>query len=462
MFLTESRSKALLSGYGVKIPAGRIANSETEAVAVARELGCDRFAIKAQILAGGRGLAGGVSFANSSQTTGIETRKILGTRLVTEQTGPEGEIVETVYVEEAVSVRSSLYFAIVIDQKTALPALLGSSEGGVEFEEKAARQPDILVSCLLEPDCSGDSVEIAEFLARMGIPEHHRDSALDLVNGCIKAFADLEINILEVNPMAITDDGDVMAVDAKISLDDNALFRHPEYEALSPELQPDPVEQTARENEINFVRLDGDIGVVTNGAGLGLATNDMLIDAGGRPANFMDIRTTATSQQIAKGVTLLLEDRSVKAMLLNVHGGGMTVCDTVVEGLALAFSRSDRRLPIVARLAGQKRSMGTNNPERQASAARTLRLHDFGRRTCRVTLIGKDIIHGNTCRPEHEGHCSGNHRTVGNFLHGPRPAIRFHICRRSQTRKGRHKKKSVCPFSIPWRKPWQRRVPRRV
>ena len=353
MFLTESRSKALLSGYGVKIPEGRVARSETEAVAVARELGCGRFVIKAQILAGGRGLAGGVSFANSPRAAGVEARKILGTRLVTEQTGPGGEVVKTVYVEEAVDFRSSLYLAIVIDQKTALPALLGSSEGGVEFEEKAARQPDILVTCLLAPDCSGDSAEITEFLARIGVPEGYRARALDLVDGCVRAFADLDVNILEINPTAITDDNDVVAVDAKISLDDNALFRHPEYEALSSELQPDPVEQTARENEINFVRLDGNIGVVTNGAGLGLATNDMLIDAGGRPANFMDIRTTATSLQIAKGVALLLEDASVKAMLLNVHGGGMTVCDTVVEGLALAYSRSARRPPIVARLAGQ-------------------------------------------------------------------------------------------------------------
>ena len=353
MFLTENRSKALLSGYGVKIPAGRLAKSEIEAVAVADELGCGQFAVKAQILAGARGLAGGVSFANSPRNAGIEARKILGTRLVTEQTGPAGETVETVYVEEAVNFHSSLYFAIVIDQTTALPALLGSSEGGVEFEEKATRQPDILVTCPLSPDCSGDPAEIIDFLARMGIPENHREGALDLVNGCMKAFADLDINILEINPMAITEGDEVLAVDAKISLDDNALFRHPEYEALSTELQPDPVEQTARENEINFVRLGGDIGVVTNGAGLGLATNDMLIDAGGQPANFMDIRTTATSLQIAKGVTLLLEDTSVKAILLNVHGGGMTVCDTVVEGLAFAYSRSARRPPVVARLAGQ-------------------------------------------------------------------------------------------------------------
>ena len=170
MFLTENRSKELLSAYGVRIPAGRIAKSETEAVAVAGELGCSQFAIKAQILAGGRGLAGGVSFADSPRSAGIEARKILGSRLVTEQTGPQGETVETVYVEEAVNFRSSLYFAIAIDQTTALPALLGSSEGGVEFEEKAARQPDILVTCPLSPDCSGDKVEIIDFLARMGDP----------------------------------------------------------------------------------------------------------------------------------------------------------------------------------------------------------------------------------------------------------------------------------------------------
>ena len=353
MYLTESRSKELLQQYGVNCPRGKIASSPAEAVTAAHDLGGTRFVIKAQILAGGRGLAGGIGFADYREQVGEEAQRILGTRLVTEQTGPAGDNVRTVYVEEAIDFRSSIYFAIVIDQATARPTLLGSSEGGVEFEEKAASQPDIVVRCPLESDGSCEPARLTEFLSRTGVEDTYMESARKLVEGCIRAFVELDINILEINPLALTYSSGAMAVDAKITLDDNALFRHPELEAISPETRPDPVEQTARENEINFVRLDGDIGVVTNGAGLGLATNDMLIDAGGNPANFMDIRTTATSQQIAKGVALLLDDASVKVILLNIHGGGMTVCDTVVEGLALAYSKSKRRLPIIARLAGQ-------------------------------------------------------------------------------------------------------------
>lgn len=353
MILSESRSKRLLSEYQVGIPAGATAASEAEAIERARDLGCSRFVVKAQISAGGRGLAGGVSFSDSPEAAGKAAAQILGRRLVTEQTGPAGEVVRRVYVEEAVNIRDSLYLGIVIDQQTALPTLLGSAEGGVAFEQEAAVRPEILDRLALAPDCAYDDDAITGFLERIGLDGEPLSNARQLVIGCIQAFRKNDISLLEVNPLAVTDAGQTLAVDAKIVLDGNALFRHPEFEALSDDLWVDTAERTARENEINLVRLKGNIGVITNGAGLGLATNDMIFDAGGLPANFMDIRTTATSFGIARGVDLLLAEPDITVLLLNVHGGGMTVCDTVVEGLAFAYSRSKRRLPIVARLAGQ-------------------------------------------------------------------------------------------------------------
>ena len=356
MFLSEHQSKSLLARHGVPIPPGSMATSPEEAADQARTIAADRFAVKAQISAGGRGLAGGIGFADTPGGVRREAAKILGKTLITNQTGPRGETVGSVYVEQAVEMAASLYLAIVIDQRTALPTLLGSLEGGVEFEEKAAVRPEILEQLTLAPDCSTDPEEMNGFLRKLDLEGDRLRNAGELVAACIEAFRGNDVSLMEINPLAVLPDDTVMAVDAKIVLDANAMFRHPEFEKLSNEILEDPSERTARENDINFVAMDGDIGVVVNGAGLGLATNDMLVDAGGKPANFMDIRTTARSFQIARGISLLLENPAVKVILLNVHGGGMTVCDTVVEGLAFAYSRSDRKPPIVARLAGQNAS----------------------------------------------------------------------------------------------------------
>ncbi len=353
MFLSEHQSKSLLARHGVPIPPGGTAATAGEAAARARKIAADRYAVKAQISAGGRGLAGGIGFADTPEGVGREAARILGRTLVTNQTGPRGETVGTVYVEQAVEMAASLYLAIVIDQGTALPTLLGSLEGGVEFEEKAAARPEILERLTLKPDCSADPGEIRDFFRKLDLTGDGLRNAENLVTACIGAFRDNDVSLMEINPLAVLPDKAVTAVDAKVVLDANAMFRHPEFEELSNEILEDPSERIARENDINFVAMDGDVGVVVNGAGLGLATNDMLVDAGGRPANFMDIRTTARSFQIARGVSLLLDNPAVKVILLNVHGGGMTVCDTVVEGLAFAYSRSNRKPPIIARLAGQ-------------------------------------------------------------------------------------------------------------
>lgn len=353
MYLSEYQAKEILAQYGVSIPEGRIAGSPDEAEACAREIRCEKYVIKAQISAGGRGMAGGIKFAATPSGVRSSAAELIGKRLVTEQTGPAGEEVEQVYVEAAVDIDRSLYAALVIDQRTALPTLLGAREGGIDFEANAGANPDILETLALSVDGALDDAGIAGFLDRLGLSGDAAASVKELLAAAIRAFFATDASLVEINPLAITPDHRAIAVDAKMVIDGNALARHPELDPFVREAPIEESERIARENEINFIKMDGDIGMVVNGAGLGLATHDMVIDAGGRPANFMDIRTTASSFQIAKVVGLLLADPSIKVILVNIHGGGMTVCDTVAEAIGFAYARSDRRPPIVYRAAGQ-------------------------------------------------------------------------------------------------------------
>jgi succinyl-CoA synthetase beta subunit len=353
MLLAEYRSKELLSQYGLKVPAGKRARTADEAEAVCARLNARKYVVKAQIAAGGRGLAGGVKFAATPSSVHDEAAALLGSRLVTEQTPKDGETVNVVYVEAAQDLTAQVYIALVLDADTGAPLLLTSKEGGVEFEEKARRDPGIVNAQLL--DGPNPHAQIADALKRIGIEEAE---ITDQFAAALSAFSDSDMTLLEINPFAKTKSGEWMVIDAKVVLDPAAAFRHPEFESLLADQGLSDTETEAQKSNINFVGLDGNLGVIVNGAGLGLATNDMIIDAEGSPANFMDIRTTATSFDIARGVELLLQDKSVKAILLNVHGGGMTVCDTVAEGVAFAYNRNDRKPPCIARLAGVNAAWG--------------------------------------------------------------------------------------------------------
>ena len=356
MLLAEYKSKELLAQYGLNVPAGRRATTPAEAEAACEKLAARKYVVKAQIAAGGRGLAGGIKFAATPSSVHDETAKLLGSRLVTEQTGSDGEIVNVVYVEAAQTLDKQHFLALTLDPETGGILLLASAQGGVEFEQRARMDGDIVQTVTLGPDEVKDTDKIAAFLATAGIDE----AATGQVQAALQAFAENDMTLLEINPFARTSDSTWMAIDAKIALDPSAGFRHPEFAEIAAEQGLSSVEAEAQKSNINFVRLDGALGVIVNGAGLGLATNDMIVDAGGRPANFMDIRTTATSFDIAKGVELLLKDTRVKAILLNVHGGGMTVCDTVAEGVAFAYNRSDRKtVPCIARLAGVNADWGS-------------------------------------------------------------------------------------------------------
>lgn len=352
MLLSEYKSKELLAQYGVTVPKGKLARSAKEAEENCASIPARKFVVKAQIAAGGRGLAGGIKFAATPSSVHDAARDMLGTRLVTEQTGREGELVSSVYVEAAEDLKSQYFIALALDLETGRPMLLASSDGGVEFEQRARMDAETVKTIVLSGAAEEDESPVGEFLAPLGIDK----TAVPSILAAVEAFMQNDMVLLEINPFAQIASGDWVAIDAKIALDPAAAFRHPEFDSLVDAIEGD--EGEAQRSNINFVKLDGDLGVIVNGAGLGLATNDMIIDAGGRPANFMDIRTTATSFDIARGVELLLQDKRVRALLLNVHGGGMTVCDTVAEGVAFAYSRSERKLPCIVRLAGVNASWG--------------------------------------------------------------------------------------------------------
>lgn len=352
MNLHEYQAKEILSHYSIAIPNGRMAASADDAGKIAREIASKKFAVKAQVHTGGRGKAGGVKIVATSESAREAARGMLGSVLVTEQSGPKGSLVSQVYVEAGEDVAQALYVAVLIDQKAGEMVLIGSREGGEDFEEVAARNPDVMEILPYDAASPPKAEALKAFAAKLGLDGKLAQPAVTLFKSLTKAFVELDASLIEINPLAVTTDDRLVALDVKMVLDDNALPRHPELEALRDEDDLDPVEMEAQRHDVNFVRMDGNIGVAVNGAGLALATNDMLVEGGGKPANFMDIRTTATSLQISRGFDLVLQTPGLKALLVNIHGGGMTPCDTIAEGLGISIRRTGSKLPIVLRAAG--------------------------------------------------------------------------------------------------------------
>ncbi|MFP4536666.1 MAG: succinate--CoA ligase subunit beta [Dichotomicrobium sp.] len=355
MDVHEFRAKELLAERGVTIANGRVAASSDDAEQAARELVCERFVVKAQIHAGDRLAGGGIRFAGSLAEVREAATAMLGRSLVTRQTGPGGEIVRRVYIEEAVTAARTFYVAIAVDRASGEIVALGSSSMVDDSEPTAVRDRGELqrLRIRIADDCAAaDFASLAERIAPSGVD----NAGLTNLLQCLADTAiELDATLLEINPLAVLPDGRLIAVDVKMTIDDNALFRHPDLAALrqtDENIEGDTTEHKADRRHTNYVTLDGDIGIVVNGAGLSLATIDSLVEAGGRPANFMDIRTTATSLDIAFAFELVLANPAAKAVLLNVHGGGMQPCDTVAEGIGVAMRRSGRTLPLVIRLAG--------------------------------------------------------------------------------------------------------------
>jgi succinyl-CoA synthetase beta subunit len=355
MNLYEFQAKELISRFGIEIPRGRVAGSADDVERLARRLAFAKFAIKAQIHGGGRGAAGGIRFATTPEEARAITTALMSRPLVTSQTKPSGERVRWVYVEEAFDVVREIYASVSVERASGNLVLLASAEGGEDVEDKFEVNPAVIHRMVLDALSNPPAGDFTGAAAAIGLTGEVGARAAAVFANMARVAIELDAPLVEINPLAITADGRLIALDAKLSIDGNALYRHPALSALRAQIQiedGDPKELAADRHQINYQRMDGSIGVVVNGAGLALATLDMLIDAGGAPANFMDIRTTASSLDVAYGFEVILENPKTKVVLVNIHGGGMQRCDTVAEGISIAMRRVNRVLPLVVRFAG--------------------------------------------------------------------------------------------------------------
>jgi succinyl-CoA synthetase beta subunit len=356
MELHEFQAKELLSRYALSCPRGQVAATPDEAERAAAALGSSDLFVKAQIHAGSRFKAGGVRKVRSATEAKAAAVELLGQKLVTQQTGPRGQTVSRVLVEAATPGVRELYLAMIVDGSSGALMAMGG-DGGTDVEERSGQGLPPLETLLLGTGGERKPGDIADFCRRLGLSGVAADHCGDVVRKLHRAFIELDASLIEINPLVITASGDMVALDAKLILDDNAMFRHPDLERLRDPGDIDEVELKAQRHQVNFVQLTGDIGIVVNGAGLGLATLDLVRAAGGVPANFMDIRTTAKSLDIAQGIGLVLDNPKAKVLLINVYGGGMQPCDTIIEGLGIAIKRKGKSLPIVLRLTGNNEEL---------------------------------------------------------------------------------------------------------
>jgi succinyl-CoA synthetase beta subunit len=354
--LHEFQAKQLLARYAVDCPRGQIAATPEDAEKAAAALGASDLFVKAQIHAGSRFRAGGVRRVASPAAAKAAARELIGQKLVTPQTGPRGQTVARVLVEAGVAGQRELYLAMVVDGSSGALMLMGG-DGGTDVEERGAEGLPPLHTLLMRVGGEVEGGDIAGFCARLGLSGRAADNCAGVVRKIHRAFVENDASLIEINPLVVTQSGDLLALDAKVILDDNAMFRHPDLDMLREPGDVDDVELKAQRHQVNFVQLDGDIGIVVNGAGLGLATLDLVRAAGGAPANFMDIRTTAKSLDIAQGIGLVLDNPKAKVLLINVYGGGMQPCDTIIEGLGIAIKRKGKALPVVLRLTGNNEEL---------------------------------------------------------------------------------------------------------
>jgi succinyl-CoA synthetase beta subunit len=357
MNIHEYQAKELLARFGVQVPPGKVAYTAAEAVDAARELGGTAWAVKAQIHAGGRGKAGGVRLARSEEEVRAAAHALIGHTLVTHQTGPEGRMVKRVYVEAASDIARELYLALSIDRRLGRVTLIGAAEGGVEIEELAARAPEKILTEAIDP-ASGLSPFHARRLAfDLGLAGPQIAAMVGFVGALYHAFTELDAALVEINPLVVTGSGELVALDAKLGFDDNALFRHPDVEALRDEDEEDPIELEAGKHALNYVKLDGNIGCMVNGAGLAMATMDIIKLYGGSPANFLDVGGGATKERVTVAFKLILSDPNVEAILVNIFGGIMR-CDVIAEGIVSAAREVNLHVPLVVRLEGTNVELG--------------------------------------------------------------------------------------------------------
>ena len=351
MNIHEHQAKALLAGFGVPVPRGEAAFTVDEAVTAAEALGGPVWVVKAQIHAGGRGKAGGVKVVSSLDDVQQTADTILGKTLVTHQTGPQGREVKRLYIEEGCDIGDELYLSLLVDRGSSRVTIIASSEGGMDIEEVAASQPEKILSVDIDPATGLQPHHCRRLANVMGISGATAKQLPKFLAGLVDAFTTLDASLVEINPLVVTGSGDLLALDAKMSFDDNALYRHADVMELRDLAEEDPAEVRASEFDLNYIKLDGNIGCMVNGAGLAMATMDIIQLRGGTPANFLDVGGNATTERVTEAFKIILSDASVKGILVNIFGGIMR-CDIIAEGVVTAARTLGLDKPLVVRLEG--------------------------------------------------------------------------------------------------------------
>ncbi len=351
MKIHEYQAKAILARHGVPAPRGEVAFSAAEAGDIARRLGGGVVVVKAQIHAGGRGKGGGVKLARSPEEAETLARGMIGMTLITHQTGPEGRTVSRVLVEEGLQMTRELYLSIVLDRSSGKPVMMASGAGGMDIEEVAAATPEKIARVYVEPGVGLMPFEARQLAFAIGLDGPQVTKAVRLMSALYEAFIATDASLVEINPLVVTASGDLLALDAKMNFDDNALYRHPDIKELRDVNEEDPLEIEASKSSLNYIHLDGNIGCMVNGAGLAMATMDIIKLSGGEPANFLDVGGGANAEQIRNAFAILMSDKNVKAVLINIFGGILR-CDVLAQGVIAAVKELGVRVPIVIRMEG--------------------------------------------------------------------------------------------------------------
>ena len=385
MKIHEYQGKEVLKKYGVPVPDGQLALSVAEAVAAARSLGFP-VVVKAQIHAGGRGKGGGIKLAKSLEEAERHAQTILGMNLITPQSGPEGKKVKKILIEQECAIERELYLGMVLDRSTSRVTLMASAEGGMEIEEVAVKNPEKIFKMPIDPELNLQNEPTKAIAHRLGLEGPLTERFVSFARSLYDAYIRADCSLAEINPLVVTRTGKLLALDAKINFDDNALFRHPDYESLRDLDEEDPTEGEARRHDLSYISLDGTIGCMVNGAGLAMATMDIIKLAGGTPANFLDVGGGATTEKVATAFKLILHDPKVKGILVNIFGGIMR-CDTIADGIVEAAKQITLRIPVVVRLQGTNVDLGRKILKE--SGLNLTSEDDLGRAAERIVLLAK-------------------------------------------------------------------------
>jgi succinyl-CoA synthetase beta subunit len=357
MNIHEYQAKEILRKYGVAVLKGKVATTPEEAEAAAKELGGGLCVVKAQIHAGGRGKAGGVKLAKDPQAARDIAASLLGKKLVTHQTGPEGKEVQKVFVEQGCDIAKEYYLGMVIDRATSRVTMMASSEGGVEIEEVAARAPEKILRAAIDPTVGFVDFQGRKLAYGLGLPKDSINKAVGFMRALYRAFSESDASLVEINPLVLTKSGDLIALDAKMGFDDNALFRHADIREMRDVTEENPKEVEASKFDLSYIALDGSIGCMVNGAGLAMATMDIIKHYGAEPANFLDVGGGATTEKVTEAFKIILSDKNVKGVLVNIFGGIMR-CDVVATGVVEAAKQVKLSVPLVVRLEGTNVELG--------------------------------------------------------------------------------------------------------